>query len=555
MLVLATALAAARAAGAAARAAAGSGAAGGGGSLPSPRYSILLARSAIASLCHGAPFPSDRSGAWPAAADAWPPAAAGAAHRGLCSSAAPRRSSAAAPTERIRDFAIIAHVDHGKTTLMDRLLSQCGAALTEDRAMDSNALEKERGITILSKVTSFAYGGHTVNAVDTPGHADFGGEVERVLGMVDGAVLLVDASEGPLSQTKFVLGKALARGLTPIVVLNKADRPSATAQRCGEVHSQLFDLFASLGASDEQLDFPVLYASAKHGWAARELPPGGEAPEGASMRPLLDTILSHVPPPTADAAAPFALCVAMIERDPYIGRIATGARARGSGRAGAVRVRAAGGRRRVSAPAAQAAGAAALLLRSRRSDQGLSTSASPLPPTTYPAGRIASGTVAVGDRVRVLGRGGGVSEAAITRILKRRGMERVVIERAVAGDIVSIAGAAAAGIADTIASPLVEAPLDPGHVDPPTLSMVFGPNDSPLAGRSGKAVTGRVISERLQAEAETSVSLEVRPVPGGGEKVEVQARGELQLGILIENMRREGMEISVSPPQACGAGH
>ncbi|EFN51124.1 hypothetical protein CHLNCDRAFT_141310 [Chlorella variabilis] len=401
-------------------------------------------------------------------------------------------SSVAAPTnpDLIRNFAIIAHVDHGKTTLMDRLLTFCGATLSEDRVMDSNQFERERGITIASKYTSFQFQGHTFNAVDTPGHADFGGEVERVLGMVDGAVLLVDANEGPLSQTKFVVEKALRRGLRPVVVLNKVDRPGATEQRCGEVESSVFDVFAHLGACNDQLDFPVLYASAREGWASPTLPPGGQAPAGASMAPLLEALLAHVPPPpSANLQDPFSFLVVMTERHSFLGKIVTG--------------------------------------------------------------RVHSGTVALGDRVKVLWRDGGQDEGfKVTRIMKRSGTGTVELEGAVAGDIVSVAGVAAAGIADTIGAPELQQALPPGQIDPPTLSMVFSPNTSPLAGREGSQLTGSKIGERLQAEAETNVSLRVVPVEGsGGESFEVQARGELQLGLLIENMRREGFELSVSPPR------
>ncbi|PNW74376.1 hypothetical protein CHLRE_13g606000v5 [Chlamydomonas reinhardtii] len=415
---------------------------------------------------------------------------------GQAAGAAAADGPAARDPSTLRNFAIIAHIDHGKTTLMDRLLAACGHGSAEDRAMDSHSLEKERGITILAKVTSFTWGGYHLNAVDTPGHADFGGEVERVLGLVDGCVLLVDAAEGPLAQTKYVVGKALARGLRPIVLLNKVDRPAATPERCAAVANSLLDLFVAAGASDEQLDFPLLYASAKQGWASRTLPPGGAAPPGdAGMRPLLETIAAHVPPPATAAMVgePFAMGVTWIERDPYIGRIATG--------------------------------------------------------------RVAAGRVRLGDKVRVLSHetGGPVGEAEykVTRIGKRAGMAKIQLDEAVAGDIVSIAGAGSAAIADTIANPSVTTLLDPGRVDPPTLAMVFGPNDSPLAGRAGKALTGRAIGERLQAEAETSVSLRVGPAAdgSGSERYEVQARGELQLGVLIESMRREGAELAVSPPQ------
>lgn len=395
-------------------------------------------------------------------------------------------SSAASGTEHLRDFAIIAHVDHGKTTLMDRLLSQTGNTLAGDRVMDSNALEKERGITISSKYTSFGYKGFTINAVDTPGHADFGGEVERILGMVDGALLLVDASEGPLSQTKFVLEKALKRGLKPVVVLNKVDRPSVTEQQCNEVQSNLFDLFAHLGATDDQLDFTTLYASAREGWASKELCVG-QAPENPSMAPLLDAIVEHVPPPPGDPQGQFAMLVTMTERDSFLGRVATG--------------------------------------------------------------RIASGQVKVGDKIKVLRHSGAPGgDSKVTKIFKRSGVGKVELDSASAGDVISMTGAAAAGIADTIGAVDLATALSPGPIEPPTLSMIFGPNDSPLAGREGSHLTGSKIGERLNAEAETSVSLRVLPVDGGGESFEVQARGELQLGLLIENMRREGYELSVSPP-------
>eukprot|EP00887_Chlorella_sp_A99_P000494 scaffold17.g494.t1 len=356
-----------------------------------------------------------------------------------------------------RNFAIIAHVDHGKTTLMDRLLGAAGAAVCGERVMDSNQLEKERGITISSKYTSFAWRGLVYNAVDTPGHADFGGEVERVLGMVDGALLLVDATEGPLSQ------------------------------RCDEVHSALFDVMAHLGASEEQLDFPVLYASAREGWATREPPPEGHAPPDG-MAPLLEALAEHVPAPRGSADAPFSMLVVMTERSPFLGKVVTG--------------------------------------------------------------RVHSGSVGVGDRLKVLGHRGGVAEGfKVTRVMKRSGTSSVELARAAAGDIVSLAGVAA-GVADTVAAPEVDAPLPQGQIDPPTLSMVIGPNTSPLAGREGTQLTGTKIGERLQAEAETNVSLRVLPVEGGGgESFEVQARGELQLGLLIENMRREGFELSVSPPR------
>ncbi|KAL6785388.1 EFG7 [Auxenochlorella protothecoides x Auxenochlorella symbiontica] len=389
----------------------------------------------------------------------------------------------------IRSFAIIAHVDHGKTTLVDKLLTSGGGTLSSERAMDSNDLEKERGITISSKYTSFQHKGYTLNVVDTPGHADFGGEVERVLGMVDGAVLLVDATEGPLSQTKFVVEKALQRGLRPLVVLNKVDRPAATPERCGEVESAAFDTFALLGADDDQLDFPVLYASAREGWASRELLPRDAMPPPGGMGPLLDALIEHVPPPLDRSAEPFSFLVVLTERDSFLGRVSTG--------------------------------------------------------------RIATGSVAVGDAIKVIKHTGEEHMGfKVTKLFKRSGQRTLELQRAVAGDIVSIAGAPIAGVADTIGDVGLADALPPGQVDPPTLSMIISPNTSPLAGREGTQLTGSKIGERLRQEAETNVSLRVLPVTAsGGEAFEVQARGELQLGLLIENMRREGFELSVSPPR------
>ena len=383
-------------------------------------------------------------------------------------------------------------------------MAACKVTTDVERVMDSNALERERGITIFSKYTSLAWRGHRLNVMDTPGHSDFGGEVERVLSMVDGALLLVDAVEGPLAQTKFVLAKALARGLAPVVVLNKVDRPAATPARCGAVAGQVFDLFAALGASDAQLDFPLLYASAREGWAADAPPARGDAAaaaaaKAAGMAPLLDAILRHVPAPAADPSAPFALCVAMIERDPYVGRLATGRVAAGRARVGdRVRVlqHPAGGSRggglSAAAPAAAAAAAEEVGAAAPAAGAGAAAGA---------AAAEAPPPAAVVDDLR------------ITRIVRRAGLETVALQEAAAGDIVQIAGAGdAAGIADTIASPAVERGIDPGPIDPPTLSMVFSANDSPLAGRSGKAVTARAIGERLMAEAEGSVSLRVTPV-------------------------------------------
>ncbi|XP_057955172.1 uncharacterized protein LOC131149100 [Malania oleifera] len=389
---------------------------------------------------------------------------------------------------RLRNVAVIAHVDHGKTTLMDRLLRQCGADIPHERAMDSISLERERGITIASKVTSISWKDNELNMVDTPGHADFGGEVERVVGMVEGAVLVVDAGEGPLAQTKFVLVKALKYGLRPILLLNKVDRPAVSEERCNEVESLVFDLFANLGATEEQLDFPVLYASAKEGWASSSFtkdPPN----DAKNMSQLLDTILKHVPPPVASLDAPFQMLVSMMERDFYLGRILTG--------------------------------------------------------------RISSGVIRVGDRVHGLRSTDSgvekVEEGKVLKLMKKKGTSMVLIDSAGAGDIISMAGLASPSIGHTVANVQVMTALPTVELDPPTISMTFGVNDSPLAGRDGSHLTGGKIGDRLMAEAETNLAINV--LPGLSESYEVQGRGELQLGILIENMRREGFELSVSPPK------
>ncbi|XP_062105902.1 uncharacterized protein LOC133817407 [Humulus lupulus] len=409
-------------------------------------------------------------------------------------SAAPATSAAAPlPTSwlepsRIRNVAVIAHVDHGKTTLMDRLLRQCGADIPHERAMDSISLERERGITISSKVTSIPWKEHELNMVDTPGHADFGGEVERVVGMVEGAVLVVDAGEGPLAQTKFVLAKALKYGLRPILLLNKVDRPAVSEETCNEVESLVFDLFANLGATEEQLDFPVLYASAKEGWASTTFTKD-PLPDARNMSQLLDAIIKHVCPPSADIDAPFQMMVSMMEKDFYLGRILTG--------------------------------------------------------------RVSSGIVRVGDRVHGLSnKDSGVQkieEGKVTKLMKKKGTNMVLIESAGAGDIISMSGLASPSIGHTVANVEVTTALPTIELDPPTISMTFGVNDSPLAGRDGSHLTGGKIGERLMAEAETNLAINV--IPGLSESFEVQGRGELQLGILIENMRREGFELSVSPPK------
>ncbi|XP_014524423.1 uncharacterized protein LOC106780641 [Vigna radiata var. radiata] len=397
-------------------------------------------------------------------------------------------SASSIDPSRLRNVAVIAHVDHGKTTLMDRLLRQCGADIPHERAMDSNSLERERGITIASKVTSVTWKENELNMVDTPGHADFGGEVERVVGMVEGAILVVDAGEGPLAQTKFVLAKALKYGLRPILLLNKVDRPSVTEETCDEVESLVFDLFANLGATEEQLDFPVLYASAKEGWASTTFtkdPP----PETKNMSQLLDAVVTHVPPPNANTDAPFQMLVSMMERDFYLGRILTG--------------------------------------------------------------RISSGVVRVGDRVHGLrNKDSGaekIEDGKVVKLMKKKGTNMVLTDCAGAGDIISIAGLSSPSIGHTVATVEIMSALPTVELDPPTISMTFGVNDSPLAGRDGTHLTGGKIGDRLMAEAETNLAINV--LPGLSESFEVQGRGELQLGILIENMRREGFELSVSPPR------
>ncbi|EEF37279.1 GTP-binding protein typa/bipa, putative [Ricinus communis] len=409
------------------------------------------------------------------------------------SASAAATSTSAAPNpsldpSRLRNVAVIAHVDHGKTTLMDRLLRQCGADIPHERAMDSISLERERGITIASKVTSISWKENELNMVDTPGHADFGGEVERVVGMVEGAVLVVDAGEGPLAQTKFVLAKALKYGLRPILLLNKVDRPAVSEEMCNEVESLVFDLFANLGATEEQLDFPVLYASAKEGWASSTFTKDPPA-DAKDMSQLLDTIVRHVPSPKASLDAPFQMLVSMMERDFYLGRILTG--------------------------------------------------------------RIAAGVIRVGDRIHGLrSTDSGVQkieEGKVLKLMKKKGTSMVHIDSAGAGDIVSVAGMTSPSIGHTIANVEVMNALPTVELDPPTISMTFGVNDSPLAGRDGTHLTGGRIGDRLAAEAETNLAINV--IPGLAESYEVQGRGELQLGILIENMRREGFELSVSPPK------
>ncbi len=383
----------------------------------------------------------------------------------------------------IRNIAIIAHVDHGKTTLVDQLLRQSGSfrenQVVAERAMDRNDLERERGITILAKCTSVVWKNTRINIIDTPGHADFGGEVERILNMVDGAIVLVDAAEGALPQTKFVLTKALARGIKPIVVVNKVDRQDA---RPDEVHTEMFDLFAALGANDEQLDFPTLFASGRQGWADTEL-------EGArkDLSPLYDMVLSHVPSPSCDKDKPFAMVASILEADPFLGRVLTG--------------------------------------------------------------RVEQGRARTNMPVRVLRADGSVVETGrLTKLLSFRGLERVPADEVEAGDIVAIAGLSEATIPETIASPEVTAALPAIPVDPPTLSMTFRLNDGPLGGREGKKVTSRQIRDRLFKEVEGNVAIRVTDSPES-EAFEVAGRGELQLGVLIEQMRREGFELTIGRPR------
>ncbi|MEJ1992788.1 MAG: translational GTPase TypA, partial [Maritimibacter sp.] len=385
----------------------------------------------------------------------------------------------------LRNIAIIAHVDHGKTTLVDELLKQSGAfrenQAVDERAMDSNDLERERGITILAKATSVEWKGTRINIVDTPGHADFGGEVERILSMVDGVVLLVDAAEGPMPQTKFVTSKALALGLRPIVVLNKVDKPDAEPDRALD---EVFDLFAGLDADDDQLDFPHLYASGRAGWCDAEL----DGPR-KDLHALFNLIVNHVPAPKQlkHQDEDFRMLATTLGSDPFVGRLLTG--------------------------------------------------------------RVETGKVKVGQTVQALSRiGQKIEQFRVTRVQAFRGLGQQDIEEGIAGDIVSIAGMQKATVADTICALAVDEPLDAQPIDPPTITVTFGINDSPLAGRDGKKVQSRVIRDRLMKEAESNVAIKVADTPGG-EAFEVSGRGELQMGVLIENMRREGFELSISRPQ------
>ena len=385
----------------------------------------------------------------------------------------------------LRNIAIIAHVDHGKTTLVDELLKQSGAfranQAVAERAMDSNDLERERGITILAKATSVEWKDTRINIVDTPGHADFGGEVERILSMVDGVVLLVDAAEGPMPQTKFVTSKALALGLRPIVVLNKVDKPDAEPDRALD---ECFDLFASLGANDDQLEFPHMYASGRSGWADAEL----DGPR-KDLSALFNLVVNHVPAPRQikHQDEPFTMLATTLGSDPFVGRVLTG--------------------------------------------------------------RVETGTLKVGATVQALSRvGQKIEQFRVTRVQAFRGLAQQDIDEAQAGDIVSLAGMSKATVSDTICALAVDEPLEAQPIDPPTITVTFGINDSPLAGRDGKEVQSRVIRDRLMKEAESNVAIKISDTPSG-EAFEVAGRGELQMGVLIENMRREGFELSVSRPQ------
>ena len=385
----------------------------------------------------------------------------------------------------LRNIAIIAHVDHGKTTLVDELLKQSGAfrenEATVERALDSNDLERERGITILAKATSVVWNDIRFNIVDTPGHADFGGEVERILSMVDGVVLLVDAAEGPMPQTKFVTSKALSLGLKPIVVLNKVDKQDAEPDRALD---EVFDLFANLGANDDQLDFPILYASGRSGWADESL----EGPR-KNLDSLFKLISTHVAQPSqiSKRSEPFKMLATTLGGDSFLGRVLTG--------------------------------------------------------------RIESGTLKTGQNLKAISINSELIENfRVNKILAFRGLKQQAIDTAEAGDIVSLAGMSKATVADTIADQSVEDPIPAQPIDPPTITVTFGINDSPLAGRDGKKVQSRVIRDRLLKECESNVAIKMVDTPGG-EAFDVSGRGELQMGVLIENMRREGFELSISRPR------
>ena len=386
-------------------------------------------------------------------------------------------------TVELRNIAIIAHVDHGKTTLIDSIMKQTGMfrdnQQVDERLMDSGDLEKERGITILAKPTSIMWKDVRINIIDTPGHADFGGEVERVLQMADGVILLTDAAEGPMPQTKFVLGKALALGLKPIVIINKIDRPDG---RPTEVVDEVFDLFVALDANDEQLDFPILYAAGRDGWCVKEL-----EDERVNLHPLLDVVLDHVQQPQVEHDKPFAMLATLLDSDPYLGRCLIG--------------------------------------------------------------RVAQGSAKVNDSVKAIGLDGkSIETGRLTKLLTFKGTERVIVDEVQAGDIICIAGLTKTSVADTICEPSVTEPLASTPIDPPTMSVTITVNDSPFGGREGKKVTSTVIRERLLAEAETNVAITFSE-NDQKDAFEIGGRGELQIGVLIETMRREGYELIVSRPR------
>jgi GTP-binding protein len=386
-------------------------------------------------------------------------------------------------TQELRNIAIIAHVDHGKTTLIDSMMKQSGMfrenQQVEERAMDSGDLEKERGITILAKPTSIQWGDVRINIIDTPGHADFGGEVERVLHMADGVILLTDAAEGPMPQTKFVLGKALKQGLKPIVIINKIDRPDGRPE---EVVDEVFDLFVSLDATDEQLDFPIMYASGRDGWCVKELEDPRE-----NLNPLLDLVLEHVEAPKGDKDAPFAMLATLLDSDPFLGRCLTG--------------------------------------------------------------RVIQGSAKVNDAVKAMGLDGSIVEnGRLTKLLTFDGTERVPVNEVKVGDIICIAGLTKASVADTIGAPALETPVESTPIDPPTMAVMITVNDSPYAGQDGSKVTSTMIRDRLMAEAEVNVAITYKE-SDNKDAFEIGGRGELQLGVLIETMRREGFELTVSRPK------
>ena len=386
-------------------------------------------------------------------------------------------------TVELRNIAIIALVDHGNTTLIDSIMKQTGMfrdnQQVDERLMDSGDLEKERGITILAKPTSIMWKDVRINIIDTPGHADFGGEVERVLQMADGVILLTDAAEGPMPQTKFVLGKALALGLKPIVIINKIDRPDG---RPTEVVDEVFDLFVALDANDQQLDFPILYAAGRDGWCVKEL-----EDERVNLHPLLDVVLEHVEQPQVDHDKPFAMLATLLDSDPYLGRCLIG--------------------------------------------------------------RVAQGSAKVNDSVKAINLDGkSIETGRLTKLLTFKGTERVIVDEVQAGDIICIAGLTKTSVADTICEPSVTEPLASTPIDPPTMSVTITVNDSPFGGREGKKVTSTVIRERLLAEAETNVAITFAE-NDQKDAFEIGGRGELQIGVLIETMRREGFELIVSRPR------